>query len=358
VICELARKNPKNYISYAPQFFKIITNCTNNWILIKLVKLVCVCVCVCVCVYVCVCVGVVYVYGSVGIVPMIAYLFTHYTPHTHTHKYIHKHTHANTNAHTHAHTLQKHTHTHTKRTRIHPHTYVHTHTHKHTYTHIHMYTRGQRLTTSHTRTKKSQINLYILGVIYIIFVNTLGVMATLLSCYVVTVTIYHTFRRAGIWKDTKQQTQQPHTYTQHTHIHTNTHHAPTHTCIDIYIYKHTHPLYVNIDRDTHIHTHTYIHDTHIRACTDRRIISKQHPPHIHTYIHIRTHTHTHTHTHTMFEKTLTALVKGLRHHKSSTAYVNKCLQEIKTELRSPYQHVKAEAVRKLIVVCALCVLCE
>lgn len=40
VICELARKNPKNYLSLAPIFFKLMTNSTNNWMLIKIIKLV------------------------------------------------------------------------------------------------------------------------------------------------------------------------------------------------------------------------------------------------------------------------------------------------------------------------------
>ena len=31
VICELAAKNPKNYLSLAPQFFKILTTSSNNW---------------------------------------------------------------------------------------------------------------------------------------------------------------------------------------------------------------------------------------------------------------------------------------------------------------------------------------
>ncbi|XP_073259026.1 AP-3 complex subunit delta-1-like isoform X2 [Porites lutea] len=39
VICELARKNPKNYLSLAPLFFKLMTNSTNNWMLIKIIKL-------------------------------------------------------------------------------------------------------------------------------------------------------------------------------------------------------------------------------------------------------------------------------------------------------------------------------
>lgn len=40
VICELARKNPKNYLSLAPVFFKLMTVSTNNWVLIKIIKLV------------------------------------------------------------------------------------------------------------------------------------------------------------------------------------------------------------------------------------------------------------------------------------------------------------------------------
>jgi vesicle coat complex subunit len=40
VICELARKNPRNYLALAPIFFKLMTNSTNNWMLIKIIKLV------------------------------------------------------------------------------------------------------------------------------------------------------------------------------------------------------------------------------------------------------------------------------------------------------------------------------
>ncbi|XP_065844476.1 AP-3 complex subunit delta-1-like [Oscarella lobularis] len=39
VICELARKNPKNYLALAPIFFKLMTASTNNWMLIKIIKL-------------------------------------------------------------------------------------------------------------------------------------------------------------------------------------------------------------------------------------------------------------------------------------------------------------------------------
>lgn len=40
VICELARKNPKSYLSLAPQLFKLLTTSSNNWMLIKIIKLV------------------------------------------------------------------------------------------------------------------------------------------------------------------------------------------------------------------------------------------------------------------------------------------------------------------------------
>ncbi|ORX94199.1 Adaptor protein complex AP-3 delta subunit [Basidiobolus meristosporus CBS 931.73] len=39
VICELARMNPKNYLSLAPQLFKLLTTSSNNWMLIKIIKL-------------------------------------------------------------------------------------------------------------------------------------------------------------------------------------------------------------------------------------------------------------------------------------------------------------------------------
>ena len=40
VICELARKNPRNYISLAPTFFELLkANSHNNWMLIKVIKL-------------------------------------------------------------------------------------------------------------------------------------------------------------------------------------------------------------------------------------------------------------------------------------------------------------------------------
>ena len=40
VLCELARKNPADYLSLAPQLFHLLTTSTNNWMLIKLIKLV------------------------------------------------------------------------------------------------------------------------------------------------------------------------------------------------------------------------------------------------------------------------------------------------------------------------------
>jgi AP-3 complex subunit delta-1 len=35
VICELANKNPRNYLAMAPKFFKLLTTSSNNWMLIK-----------------------------------------------------------------------------------------------------------------------------------------------------------------------------------------------------------------------------------------------------------------------------------------------------------------------------------
>lgn len=39
VICELARKNPRNYLPLAPTLFQLLTNSTNNWMTIKIIKL-------------------------------------------------------------------------------------------------------------------------------------------------------------------------------------------------------------------------------------------------------------------------------------------------------------------------------
>ncbi|KAH6917072.1 Ap3d1 protein [Coprinopsis sp. MPI-PUGE-AT-0042] len=39
VLCELARQNPDEYISLAPQLFHLLTTSSNNWMLIKIIKL-------------------------------------------------------------------------------------------------------------------------------------------------------------------------------------------------------------------------------------------------------------------------------------------------------------------------------
>jgi AP-3 complex subunit delta-1 len=40
VITELSRKsNPKNFLPLAPQLFELLTTSSNNWMLIKIVKL-------------------------------------------------------------------------------------------------------------------------------------------------------------------------------------------------------------------------------------------------------------------------------------------------------------------------------
>ena len=39
VITELSDKNPKNYLSLAPAFFQLLSRSSNNWMLIKVVKL-------------------------------------------------------------------------------------------------------------------------------------------------------------------------------------------------------------------------------------------------------------------------------------------------------------------------------
>jgi AP-3 complex subunit delta-1 len=45
VLCELARHYPKEYLSLAPQLFHLLTTSSNNWMLIKIIKLVCFTVC-------------------------------------------------------------------------------------------------------------------------------------------------------------------------------------------------------------------------------------------------------------------------------------------------------------------------
>ncbi|KAJ7103194.1 adaptin N terminal region-domain-containing protein [Mycena belliarum] len=39
VLCELARRNPEDYLTLAPQLFHLLTTSTNNWMLIKIIKL-------------------------------------------------------------------------------------------------------------------------------------------------------------------------------------------------------------------------------------------------------------------------------------------------------------------------------
>ncbi|KAJ1677798.1 AP-3 complex subunit delta, partial [Spiromyces aspiralis] len=39
VICELARTNPKNYLALAPRLYQLLNTSSNNWMLIKIVKL-------------------------------------------------------------------------------------------------------------------------------------------------------------------------------------------------------------------------------------------------------------------------------------------------------------------------------
>ncbi len=40
VLCELARRNPLDHLELAPQLFEILTTSSNNWMLIKIIKLV------------------------------------------------------------------------------------------------------------------------------------------------------------------------------------------------------------------------------------------------------------------------------------------------------------------------------
>lgn len=40
VLCELVQKNPKDYLALAPQLFHLMTTSSNNWMLIKIIKLV------------------------------------------------------------------------------------------------------------------------------------------------------------------------------------------------------------------------------------------------------------------------------------------------------------------------------
>lgn len=40
VLCELVRRDPQDYLSLAPQLFLLLTTSSNNWMLIKIIKLV------------------------------------------------------------------------------------------------------------------------------------------------------------------------------------------------------------------------------------------------------------------------------------------------------------------------------
>lgn len=40
MVCELARHTPQDYLSLAPQLFHLLTSSSNNWMLIKIIKLV------------------------------------------------------------------------------------------------------------------------------------------------------------------------------------------------------------------------------------------------------------------------------------------------------------------------------
>ena len=40
VLCELVRQNPTDYLILAPQLFHLLTTSNNNWLLIKVIKLV------------------------------------------------------------------------------------------------------------------------------------------------------------------------------------------------------------------------------------------------------------------------------------------------------------------------------
>ena len=42
LFCELSRRNPQDFLTLAPPLFQILTTSSNNWMLIKVIKLVCV----------------------------------------------------------------------------------------------------------------------------------------------------------------------------------------------------------------------------------------------------------------------------------------------------------------------------
>ena len=53
---------------------------------------------------------------------------------------------------------------------------------------------------------------------------------------------------------------------------------------------------------------------------------------------------------TVLNKSLSTMVKGIRGHKDrgELDYINKCINEVKEELATPYADVKAQALQKLI----------
>ena len=40
VLCELAHQSPRDYLPLAPHLFHLLTTSSNNWMLIKIIKLV------------------------------------------------------------------------------------------------------------------------------------------------------------------------------------------------------------------------------------------------------------------------------------------------------------------------------
>ena len=100
VICELARKNPKNYLSLAPIFFKLLTTSSNNWMLIKIIKLVsyvlsyipkieCMCTFTHVCLHTVICQMCMHVWPHIRVhMHVRAYMYTQTHRHTHNGYYL------------------------------------------------------------------------------------------------------------------------------------------------------------------------------------------------------------------------------------------------------------------------------
>ena len=106
------------YLSLAPIFFKLLASSSNNWMLIKIIKLVS-----CHTTFNNICTHIVHI---------CAPTYTQTQTHRYTHKHTHTYTHTHTNIHTHTHT---HIHTHTS-TCTHVHTLREMHTCKYTHTHM------------------------------------------------------------------------------------------------------------------------------------------------------------------------------------------------------------------------------